>query len=274
VGYLWGCSKEDGTAGKCTSCQDGDDDGVCASVETLCNDGWDGDADLAIDCLDDDCDDAPCDDANTCTTGDVCTAGDCVGGAPLNCDDANPCTTDSCAAGECQHAAVACNDNDACTTDTCNPATGCVYTANAAACDDDDTCTADSCDPAIGCVNTPIPDCCHEAADCAASDVCVAETCVAKALPGVCQDFAIEVKGSAPDKSALFWYSMIELTRSDFFADGLHWSEAGECSVVAMGFASGGCTCYTFLGGSSCGEMPGNPGLYGCWTNKPADLLQ
>jgi len=39
---------------------------------------------------------ATCDDGLACTTGDVCTAGQCVGQAPAICDDANPCTRDGC----------------------------------------------------------------------------------------------------------------------------------------------------------------------------------
>jgi hypothetical protein len=50
-------------------------------------------------------DGTPCDDASTCTTGDACKLGVCVG-LPVpdgnSCDDGNPCTAgDSCKAGGC-----------------------------------------------------------------------------------------------------------------------------------------------------------------------------
>ena len=93
-----------------------------------------------------------CDDANACTTGDVCTAGVCSGGAKVcpsgnscqnatcnattgacglasktdgtTCDDANLCTsTDVCTAGVCGGTAVSCNPGFVCTpaTGTCDP---------------------------------------------------------------------------------------------------------------------------------------------------------
>lgn len=38
----------------------------------------------------------PCDDGKLCTAVDTCTAGVCVGQAPIQCDDGDPCTQDSC----------------------------------------------------------------------------------------------------------------------------------------------------------------------------------
>ena len=38
----------------------------------------------------------PCNDGNACTTGDVCSAGQCQPGGATNCDDGTLCTTDSC----------------------------------------------------------------------------------------------------------------------------------------------------------------------------------
>ena len=46
----------------------------------------------------------PCDDGNVCTVGDLCGAGICGPGAPLDCDD-----------------------NDQCTDDACNPESGCAH---------------------------------------------------------------------------------------------------------------------------------------------------
>ena len=38
----------------------------------------------------------PCDDGDVCTVGEICTAGYCGIGTPLDCDDQNMCTLDSC----------------------------------------------------------------------------------------------------------------------------------------------------------------------------------
>ena len=81
--------------------------GECAGTPLTCDDG--------NICTDDSCDPtsgcvftnntAPCDDGDACTTGDTCSGGTCVGGAPLTCDD-----------------------GDICTDDSCDPASGCVFT--------------------------------------------------------------------------------------------------------------------------------------------------
>jgi hypothetical protein len=68
-------------------------------------------------------DDQPCDDADACTTGDLCTAGACLG-TRIGCpDDGNPCTDDVCVSptGVCGvQRTGACDDQDACTTgDAC-----------------------------------------------------------------------------------------------------------------------------------------------------------
>ncbi|MFQ5461272.1 MAG: hypothetical protein ACE5E5_01460, partial [Phycisphaerae bacterium] len=90
---------------------------------------------------------APCDDANACTTGDTCSLGICVGGAPPNCNDGNVCTDDSC-----------------------DPATGCVNTNNAAPCDDGLFCT--SADVCVGGVCTG-----GGATNCSDADACTVDTC-------------------------------------------------------------------------------------------------
>jgi hypothetical protein len=111
----------------------------------------------------------PCDDLNACTTADTCSAGKCVGGAPLKCDDGNFCTDDSCdtksgcvftnntkpcddgskctandvcTAGKCVGQDVNCDDKNVCTSETCIPAVGCVYINNANACEDGSKCTS------------------------------------------------------------------------------------------------------------------------------------
>ena len=183
-----------------------------------CNPGGPTDCDDGNPCTDDSCDPqtgcghanntASCDDGNACTTGDVCGGGTCHAGAPVACNDNNVCTTDSCnpstgcvytnntapcddgnactsgdfcGGGTCHAGApVVCNDSNVCTDDSCNPASGCVYTNNAApcddgnactagdtcsagacqpgapvSCDDGNACTADSCDPSTGCTHVP-----------------------------------------------------------------------------------------------------------------------
>ncbi|MFN8641215.1 MAG: hypothetical protein U0802_05980 [Candidatus Binatia bacterium] len=99
-----------------------------------------------------------CDDGNSCTTGDQCVIGVCVGTAP-NCDDHNPCTDDTCNQFGCLHTfnTSACNDNNLCTTaDACFQG-ACAGTA--ISCDDADPCTTDSCAQSAGCQHIGIPGC-------------------------------------------------------------------------------------------------------------------
>jgi hypothetical protein len=69
---------------------------------------------------------AVCDDANTCTSGELCSAGKCGGGAPANngstCDDHDACTTgETCAGGTCGsgNPVVACVNGDGCCPANC-----------------------------------------------------------------------------------------------------------------------------------------------------------
>jgi len=66
---------------------------------------------------------APCDDGNSCSLGDHCQQGLCVGTTTVSCDDGNPCTDDTCDARQgCLHAfnEAPCDDGNACTeADTC-----------------------------------------------------------------------------------------------------------------------------------------------------------
>ena len=75
--------------------------GVCDSAEA-CS-GLDGDANCSESCNEaaDSCnapdpEGGPCVDTNACTSGDICAAGVCAGGAPAECDDGDICTTDAC----------------------------------------------------------------------------------------------------------------------------------------------------------------------------------
>ncbi len=173
---------------------------------------------------------APCDDGNACTTNDTCSGGSCQGGAAVVCSDGNVCTDDSCnpatgcvytnntapcndgnacttsdtcSGGTCTGGtALVCNDGNVCTDDSCNPATGCVYTNNAApcsdgnpcttgdtcsggtcvggaalVCNDGNVCTDDSCSPATGCVYTNNAAPCEDGSTCTTGDSCSNGTC-------------------------------------------------------------------------------------------------
>ncbi len=132
-----------------------------------------------------------CDDADSCTSDDACSAGECTG-VQLTCDDSDACTADACdAATGCTHEAISCDDTDACTTDACDAATGCTH--EAISCDDSDACTTDTCDAATGCTHAAIScddsdacttdacdaatGCTHEAIPCDDSDACTADAC-------------------------------------------------------------------------------------------------
>jgi len=153
-----GCDDQD----RCTR-DDFCGSGQCAGLAIDCDDG--------NPCTDDSCDallgcrhtagseGLLCSDQNSCTTGDVCVIGQCLG-AGLQCDDGNPCTVDTCALGSgCAHVAAAvgdpCDDGDPCSDgDVCD---GAVCAGTAVECDDGDPCTTDLCDSDEGaCVSQPI----------------------------------------------------------------------------------------------------------------------
>lgn|GEM_PF-2944522 len=103
-------------------------------------------------------DGALCTDRNSCTVGDVCFNGTCIGtivvdGTP--CTDENQCTAnDLCKGGVCVGVALAdgtpCTDDEVCTDpDTCQGAT-CVP-GPLLQCDDGDPCTQDTCVLGDGC---------------------------------------------------------------------------------------------------------------------------
>ncbi len=161
----------------------------------------------------------PCNDANTCTGGDVCSFGTCIG-VPANCDDAVGCTLDACDAKiGCTHVGqgALCNDNNVCTTDSCDLVAGCLTTpalggkcddgsactsgdvcgvvggkpacvgGAALTCNDNNPCTTDTCDPKVGCVSTPQNGAaCNDNTACTTNDVCTAGACVGTKLP--CND--------------------------------------------------------------------------------------
>ena len=108
-----------------------------------------------------------CKDGDSCTVGDHCVGGTCVG-SPVQCDDSNPCTDDSC-----------------------DGLGGCNFEHNQADCDDGDPCTvADECNGGA-CAGVSIPCECMEDADCEVledGDVCNGTlVCNAAALPHKCE---------------------------------------------------------------------------------------
>ena len=124
--------------------------------------------------------DSPCSDGNQCTVNDLCEAGQCVGGQPLDCDDANACTNDSCnAVVGCKHTnnAEPCDDVDPCTlNDHCSG--GMCVGGDPLACGDDNPCTDDLCVPMAGCshVNNTAP--CDDGDVCSIGDSCLGGGCV------------------------------------------------------------------------------------------------
>jgi hypothetical protein len=120
-----------------------------------------------------------CDDLSACTTGDICTDGQCVGALTpgaitCNAGDGDPCNgAEACdpGTGGCLPGAVpTCDDNNACTDDSCIPFVGCSSTPNDLnACTDNNVCTTDSCSGGT-CVATPT--------NCSNGDACDGEeTC-------------------------------------------------------------------------------------------------
>lgn len=111
-------------------------------------------------------DGALCNDQNTCTVGDRCAGGLCVGTlAPdgTSCTDNNQCTvTDLCFQGVCKGTLVAegtlctdgepCTDPDVCHLGQCTP-------GPPASCDDSDQCTVDRCQEGEGCRHDRILTC-------------------------------------------------------------------------------------------------------------------
>jgi cysteine-rich repeat protein len=124
---------------------------------------------------------APCDDDDVCTTIDVCSAGDCVGGGPtLDCDDGQVCTTDLCDSTlGCTTVpnTLPCTDGNPCTSgDTCSG--GVCVGGPPPTCDDHDVCTTDSCSAPGGCSHAFNSAPCDDGSTCTLTDVCSAGTCV------------------------------------------------------------------------------------------------
>ncbi len=158
----------------------------------------------------------PCEDGLKCTTGTVCSNGNCIGGAPIDCEDQNPCTNDSCneQAGGCVNVANTspCNDNDSCTTsDTCANK---VCSGAIKSCDDGEVCTNDSCDPQTGCVYVANTLSCDDSNACTTPDTCANKACVAGAIKS-CDDGKVCTNDSCDPQTGC-----VNVANTSFCEDG------------------------------------------------------
>jgi hypothetical protein len=132
----------------------------------------------------------PCDSGDACSIKDVCVAGICTPGAPVNCNDGNSCTDDSCnPAVGCEYANndSQCTDEDVCTTlDQCS-AGECVG-GLALNCNDGDGCNGiESCNASVGCVPGEGLDC-DDGNPCNGSESCDADDGCQPGVPLACDD--------------------------------------------------------------------------------------
>ena len=169
-----GCTKND----KCVS-------GKCIPGPPVsCSDG--------NPCVDDSCDPkdgscihipnstGKCSDNDSCTAGDHCDNGACLGGVGQTaCDDGNPCTVDQCLPSGCVYApstAAACTDGNACTDkDVCIE--GVCISGVPLNCGDGNACTDDACAPGPGCVYKNNPGKCDDGNACDGADLCGGGVC-------------------------------------------------------------------------------------------------
>ena len=111
------------------SCSDGDFcDGVERCVAGTCVSGAPLECDDGDPCTSDSCVAA----AGCVHTDDLCPSTCGPGDDGMRCSDHSACTTgDVCSAGVCLGTPVDCNDGDPCTTDSCDPVLGCTYVEEA-----------------------------------------------------------------------------------------------------------------------------------------------
>ncbi len=229
--------------------------------------------------VDDDCDgvaDEPdvvngnyvnlCDDGNGCTS-DACLGADGCQQTPLDsveCMDGDSCTVgDHCENGQCVGLPVVCDDSNPCTDDSCDGKGGCSSVDNSAACDDKDPCTvADVCKGGE-CTGVPINCDCKADGDCLAfedGDLCNGTlTCDTSVVPHEC----VLVPGSVINCPAPEGVDAICLEAS---CDPL----SGKCSLVPdhEGFAcsdGNACTVGDVCAAGKC--QPGAPMV--CADNNP-----
>ncbi len=241
-----GCAFEPLTTG----CDDGDpctgDDGCTL---TGCKGGTATDCDDDDECTQDACEPgtgcvhAPgfgsCDDGKTCTNGDVCTSGGCVGKA-IGCDDGNVCTTDSCVEPTgCTHtpatstggASIPCADGNACTSgDACTGGTCAgVQQGGTGSCDDGNACTDDGCDVAKGCTHTPNQAACDDGDACTTGDVCGGGACKSSGSK-VCDDGSVCTSDSCDSAKGCVATALAD---GSACAEGV--CTGGVCGPVATG---------------------------------------
>ena len=191
-------------------CDDGDNQIHPGAFEAafggpMCADTFDNDCDNLVDDADPGCSqcslDADCEDGNLCNGIESCTNGFCQAGQQLTCDDGNVCTND-----------------------TCLPASGCVFSVNAAPCDDGDACSLSDVCAQGACSGTPV-DCSN------LTDACNTGTC--NPADGSCQAIAA-VDGTACDDADL-------CTDNDACTAGFCAGGAVDCTDLTDGCNLGVC---------------------------------
>jgi hypothetical protein len=151
---------------------------------------------------------ASCANATRCDGDELCAAGACMAGAPLDCDDGDLCTADAC---------------DALAGCASTPVAGCC--AVDGDCDDGDVCTADRCGgagPGVGgtCAHEPIAGCVPFDAGAGGTDA-----------GGAARDAgALDAAGSGEDGGVA--------------ADGALALDAGSGVDAGGGPSGGGCSCH------------------------------
>ena len=128
-----------------------------------------------------------CDDSNACTQAEMCVAGNCSGGSPVDCEDGNACTSDSCNPGSgCvnSNSGASCDDGNLCTTgDTCQNSA--CQAGVATVCSTSVVCTTASCSPFTGqcqTKNAKNGSGCDDGKACTSGDACNNGNCAGSAL--------------------------------------------------------------------------------------------
>lgn len=188
-----------------------------------------------------------CDDGESCTTGDTCTAGFCVGSTLADgttCIDGTACTSnDQCTGGVCDGVPVDCSFlNDQCIVGTCEPVSGfCTLepTNEGGACNDFDPCTTNDLCVAGACSGTPI--------DCSSlNGICIVGVC--NQTSGLCEALPA-LDGFACDDG-------VPCTLNDACLGGVCGGTPRDCSALNSPCAVGVCN----PGDGACIPSPINQG--------------
>ncbi len=138
-------------------------------------------------------DDGDCADGRICNGAEVCAAGLCQSGTPIDCNDDVACTIDLCdeETGACTHLAdhsLCINESYCDGEESCNLDSGCVA-GTSIDCDDGVSCTIDACDEETqSCTHEPDDALCDNGLLCDGVEVCdVQEGCQSPA-PIACDD--------------------------------------------------------------------------------------